>query len=86
MITIEVKQVSNGYIIRSFEERAAEGVIEYPVTDDENISELITFKRLCLLLRDEFEVFNSKHNKYRIDIVITNQQTGETYDETIRSH
>jgi len=80
---LHIEKSNNGYILQGKfgnSESITKQVIE--IEDAEEwISERKAMQQLMWELMDYFAVFNSKHDKYRLDVRITDQE-GKEYEET----
>jgi hypothetical protein len=70
-----IERTSNGYYAR-FTDEETEKVLAYAEKEgtDEFKSEAECFTELAWDLAEFFAVFNNKHNKYRLNIEVTEQK------------
>ena len=77
-----IESVYNGYIIEAEEHSDEDGekwvqkrVFEIQCEKEVHLAELENFKNLIYYLQEYFGVFNSKHNKYNLEIKINETKT-----------
>jgi hypothetical protein len=66
----KIEKVVNGYVVHYSDEVERIAVFEDVVCDNEEESEQRTFANVLWFITEHFGVFNSKHNKTRLNISV----------------
>ena len=81
MNSITIEQGRNGFILTGCDENVPFKIlIEEQESDDTNLNECKVYQKLFLEIQNLLGLYNSKHNKYRLEIKITDQKGNEIDD------